>query len=66
MHESQSWLAGYGRKEVAELLLKRNARIDVRNADKQTPAGVANLNREVHMVAYLADFSEKQGGIKFL
>lgn len=51
---------------MAELLLKHNARIDVRNADKQTPAGVAQLNREMHMVSFLADCSEKQGGIKFL
>lgn len=58
--------AGYGRKQAAELLVGKGARIDVRNSDKQTPAGVAQLNRELHMVTYLAERSEAEGGSKFL
>ena len=59
-------MAGYGRKEAAKLLLEKGARIDVRNTDKQTPAGVAQLNREMHMVMLLAEHSEAEGGSKFL
>jgi hypothetical protein len=58
--------AGYGRKEAAQLLVAKGARIDVRNTDKQTPAGVAQLNRELQMVSYLEECSEAEGGIKFL
>lgn len=60
------WCAGYGRKQAAELLIGKGARIDVRNNDKQTPAGVAQLNRELHMVSYLAECSEAGGCSKFL
>lgn len=60
------YAAGYGRKEAAQLLVAKGARIDVRNTDKQTPAGVAQLNRELQMVSYLEECSEAEGGIKFL
>ena len=58
--------AGYGRRQAAELLLSKGSRIDVRNTDKQTPAGVAQLNRELQMVSFLAERSEAEGGSKFL
>ena len=45
--------AGYGRKEVAELLLEAGADAGARNADGQRPVDVAEVNREMHMVAYL-------------
>ena len=48
------------------MLVAKGARIDVRNTDKQTPAFVAQLNRELHMVTYLAEQSEAEGGSKFL
>lgn len=59
-------MAGYGRREAAQLLIGKSARIDVRNLDRQTPAGVAQLNRELQMVSYLAECSEAEGGSKFL
>ena len=39
--------AGYGRKEVAELLIAAGAKLDAVNGEKQTPLDVAKLNREV-------------------
>lgn len=53
--------AGYGRKEAAELLLKAGARTDVKNVDEQTPSHVAELNRELHMVTFLAEHSTSKG-----
>ena len=53
--------AGYGRKEAAEMLLKAGARTDVRNVDEQTPSHVAELNRELHMVTFLAEHSTSKG-----
>lgn len=47
-------------------MIAKGARIDVRNSDKQTPAGVAQLNQELQMVSYLAERSEAEGGSKFL
>ena len=46
---------GYGRKEAAELLLEAGARIDVENAEGQTPLVAAQLNRETHMVTLLEE-----------
>lgn len=39
--------AGYGRQEVAQLLISAGAKMDAINATKQTPLDVAKLNREV-------------------
>ncbi len=47
--------AGYGRKEAAQLLLGAGAQADVQNVDGQTPSCVAQLNREMHMVTFLAE-----------
>ncbi|KAK9838359.1 hypothetical protein WJX81_007066 [Elliptochloris bilobata] len=47
------YAAGYGRKEVAELLLGARADAGARNGDGQRPVDVAEVNREMHMVAFL-------------
>ena len=38
---------GYGRQEVAELLINAGAKLDALNGAKQMPLDVAKLNREV-------------------
>ncbi len=53
--------AGYGRKEAAQLLLDAGAKTDVQNASGQTPNAVAELNKELHMVAFLADHVSASG-----
>jgi ankyrin repeat protein len=53
--------AGYGRKEAAKLLLEAGAKTGVKNADGQTPSAVAELNRELHMVSFLADHISMSG-----
>jgi len=45
--------AGYGRKEVAEVLLEAGADAAAQNGDGQRPVDVAEVNREMHMVAFL-------------
>lgn len=49
------WAAGYGRKEAALLLLDAGANATVKNADGQTAADAARLNREMHMVALMEE-----------
>ncbi|BDA43826.1 Ankyrin repeat domain-containing protein 2A [Coccomyxa sp. Obi] len=55
------YAAGYGRKEAAQLLLAAGAKTDAQNADGQTPSAVAELNKELHMVAFLADHASTTG-----
>lgn len=45
--------AGYGGKEVAELLIAAGAQIDAVNAANQMPVNAAKMNREMHMVEFL-------------
>jgi|LauGreDrversion2_5_1035112.scaffolds.fasta_scaffold63613_2 ankyrin repeat protein len=40
---------GYGRQEVAELLINAGAKLDALNSDKQTPLDAAKVNREVRL-----------------
>ena len=40
---------GYGRQEVAELLINAGAKLDALNGAKQMPLDVAKLNREVSL-----------------
>ncbi len=54
-------LAGYGRKEAAQLLLDAGAKTEAQNADGQKPSAVAGLNKELHMVAFLADHASSTG-----
>ena len=43
------------------MLLKAGAKTDVQNVDRQTPSHVAELNRELHMVTFLAEHSTSKG-----
>ncbi len=54
---------------MAELLLEAGADASARNADGQRPVDVAEVNREMHMVAYLrarAGASAEPVAAKFL
>lgn len=53
-------VAGYGRKEAAEMLLEAGADPLVKNAAGQAPADAARANREMHMVKFL----KSRGGEK--
>ena len=41
--------------------MKAGAKTDVQNVDGQTPSHVAELNRELHMVTFLAEHSTSKG-----
>ena len=43
---------GYGRQEVAELLINAGAKLDALNRDKQSPLDAARVNREVRHWLY--------------
>ena len=43
------------------MLLKAGAKTDVQNVDGQTPSHVAELNRELHMVKFMAEHSTSKG-----
>ena len=45
--------AGYGRKDVAQMLLDKGADIQARNQQGQLPIDAATVNREMHMVSFL-------------
>ena len=47
------FIAGYGRKEAAELLLDAGADMKAKNDAGQLPIDAARVNREMHMVKYL-------------
>ena len=55
--------AGYGRKEAAQLLLDAGAATEVQNKDGQTPSDVAEINRELHMVTFLAQQTSSKGSM---
>lgn len=50
-------IAGYGRKEAAELLLDAGADMKAKNDAGQLPIDAARVNREMHMVKYLKNRS---------
>lgn len=55
------YAAGYGRPEIAKMLLDAQTDVNAVNADKQTPADVAEVNGEASMIAMLME----RGGKKF-
>lgn len=60
------FLTGYGRKEAAQLLLEAGAVANARNADEQTPADAARMNREMHMVRLMEDHQGADITAKYL
>lgn len=59
-------LAGYGRKEAAQLLLEAGAVANARNVDEQTPADAARMNREMHMVRLMEEHQQGDINAKYL
>ncbi len=58
---SDNLVAGYGRKQVAEMLLKAGSDIHCKNKDAQTPLDAAKINKEQQLVELLEDWISKHG-----
>ena len=52
-------IAGYGRKQVAEMLLEAGSDVHCKNKDGQTPLDAAKINREMQLVDLLEDWISK-------